>query len=387
MINLCQQGLNPETGKEAAVPVLPPLEEMEQAFERRDADYDGIFFVGITSTGVFCRPSCPAKRALPAHRRFFGTAREALFSGFRPCKRCRPMETAGRPPEWVRSLIEQAEADPSRRISDGDLRESGVDPVRVRRYFKANFGMTFQAFCRGLRLGRALEGIRKGESLDGAALDHGYESLSGFRDAFQRAFGVPPGRSADGDCVLLSWIDSPLGPLVAGSTQEGVCLLEFTDRRRLEAQFQTIQKRFKRAVVPGANVHLKDLRRQLSEYFSGNRRAFDLPLLYPGTPFQQQVWDELLKIPYGETRSYQDLALAVGSPGACRAVGTANGMNRIAIVIPCHRVVNKNGDLGGYGGGLWRKQKLLDLEREGAGMADGRTLQPALFGSPEAAGR
>jgi AraC family transcriptional regulator of adaptative response/methylated-DNA-[protein]-cysteine methyltransferase len=167
------------------------------------------------------------------------------------------------------------------------------------------------------------------------------------------------------NAVSIGWLDSPLGPLVAGATAEGVCLLEFTDRGRRATQLQTVARRFGAAVAPGSSPHLDQLRSELEEYFAGRRRAFTVALRVAGTDFEERVWGELNRIPYGETRSYEDLALALGRPGAQRAVGTANGRNRVSIVIPCHRVVNKNGQLGGYGGGLWRKQALLDLERRG----------------------
>jgi AraC family transcriptional regulator of adaptative response/methylated-DNA-[protein]-cysteine methyltransferase len=223
--------------------------------------------------------------------------------------------------------------------------------------------MTFQAYARGRRLGTSLEQIRKGADLDDVVLGHGYNSHSGFREAFTKTFGRPPGKSRASDCILVTWIESPIGPLLAGATAEGVCLLEFTDRRMLEGQFATLRLRFKTAIVPGENQHLTALKQELTEYFTGARKKFSVPLVFPGTPFQEQVWKQLLKIPYGATVSYEDIARRVGSPKAVRAVGTANGMNRIAVVIPCHRVVNKNGELGGYGGGLWRKKMLLALEK------------------------
>ena len=184
-----------------------------------------------------------------------------------------------------------------------------------------------------------------------------------------RTFGDTPGRYRTGECVFLSWLRSPLGPLVAGATSKGICLLEFTDRRMLEAQFATVRKLFAAPVVPGSNEHLEKLEREVAAYFAGTLQNFSVPLFYPGTDFQCRVWEKLLEIPYGETRSYEQLAIAVGDKKAVRAVGRANGLNRIAIVIPCHRVVNKSGALGGYGGGLRRKQFLLDLER-GGGVAD-----------------
>jgi AraC family transcriptional regulator, regulatory protein of adaptative response / methylated-DNA-[protein]-cysteine methyltransferase len=342
---------------------LPPLKEMERAVRARDASYDGLFFTGVRTTGVFCRPSCPARTPLERNRQYFASAREAIFAGYRPCKRCRPLETNGRPPEWVGRLLAEVERQPEARITDAGLRERGIDPARARRFFLKHHGMTFQAYCRGRRMGKALEQIRQGVDLDDVALGNGYESHSGFREAFLRTFGRPPGRSRGADCVVTTWVEGPVGPLVAGASAEGVCLLEFTDRRALEAQVATLRKRFGSAIVPGRNKHLERLTDELTRYFAGTLTEFNVPLVYPGSPFQRAVWDRLLKIPYGATLSYEALAQDIGVPGAQRAVGRANGQNRIAIVIPCHRVVNKNGQLGGYGGGLRRKEFLLDLER------------------------
>ena len=161
----------------------------------------------------------------------------------------------------------------------------------------------------------------------------------------------------------MSWIESPLGPLVVGATDRGVCLLEYSDRRMLETQIASLRERLG-PVLPGNHPLLEQLRAQLAEYFAGTRRAFTVPLDYPGTPFQTKVWNGLRRIPYGETISYEKLAWQVGAPGAQRAVGHANGQNRIAIVIPCHRVVGQDGSLTGYGGGLDRKVVLLELERD-----------------------
>jgi AraC family transcriptional regulator of adaptative response/methylated-DNA-[protein]-cysteine methyltransferase len=223
--------------------------------------------------------------------------------------------------------------------------------------------MTFHAYCRGRRLGKALEQIRTGADLDDVVLGYGYNSHSGFREAFTRTFGKSPGRSRSTECVLTAWIESPLGSLVAGATSKGICLLEFTDRRMLDAQFASLRKYFRCAIVPGENTHIKLLRSELQEYFQGSRKKFSVPLVVPGTEFQQSVWKALRTIPHGSTVSYEDIAQRLGKSKAQRAVGHANGLNRIAIVIPCHRVVNKNGKLGGYGGGLWRKRKLLSLEQ------------------------
>jgi AraC family transcriptional regulator of adaptative response/methylated-DNA-[protein]-cysteine methyltransferase len=342
---------------------LPSVDEMQRAYLASDASYDGIFLLAVRTTGIFCRPSCRARKPQPENVEYFGTTREALFAGYRPCKRCRPLDTNGRPPEWVRRLLAEIEQSPDLRIGDSELRRRGIEPARARRFFQQNFGMTFQAYCRARRLGDAFVQIKQGRSIDAAAYDVGFESPSGFRDAFVRQFGKPPGSSRNGDCLRIAWLETPIGPMIASASARGICLLEFSDRRMLEAQIQTLRRRFQAAIVPGEHEHLERLRSELREYFDGERQEFSVPLEYPGSAFQVRVWEALRTIPSGTTWSYERLAGEIGSPGSSRAVGRANGLNRIAIVIPCHRVVNKNGELSGYGGGVWRKRYLLGLEQ------------------------
>jgi AraC family transcriptional regulator, regulatory protein of adaptative response / methylated-DNA-[protein]-cysteine methyltransferase len=343
--------------------LLPSKNEMERAFLASDASYDGLFITAVRTTGIFCLPSCSARKPLAKNVEFFPSIKEAVFAGYRACKRCRPAEASA--PEWVRGLLQAVEENGGARIKEAALREMGFEAARVRRFFQREYGMTFQAYCRARRLGQAFERIKKGGEIDEAVFDAGFDSHSGFRTAFARVFGKPPGQTRDADCIRLAWIETPLGPMVAGATSAGICLLEFTDRRMLEVQFDRIRRRFALAIIPGDSDHLRQLRRELAQYFAGQRRQFTCPLVYPGTGFEQAVWNQLLGIPCGQTRSYQDLAQSLHKEGAARAVGRANGMNRIAILIPCHRVVNQNGELGGYGGGLWRKRILLDLERTG----------------------
>lgn len=344
--------------------LLPPVTDMYRALETRDTSYDGMFYLAVRTTGIFCRPSCPARKPLRQNIEFYATPREALVAGYRPCKRCHPLEADGSLPDWADALIHEIEADPSQRLTDADLRARHLEPATVRRFFLKRYGMTFHAYARSRRLGQAFTAIKNGGGIDEAVFNAGYESFSGFREAFGRTFGQPPGQSrATGDPLVVSWVESQLGPLVVAATNEAVCLLEFSDRRMLEAQFITLQKRFKQGLIPGTNDHLEQLRDELRRYFAGELRQFTVPLSYPGTPFQERVWSELLTVPYGETRTYAELAAMVGVPNGQRAVGQANGLNRIAIVIPCHRVINAHGALGGYGGGVWRKQLLLSLER------------------------
>ncbi|MDH3215163.1 MAG: trifunctional transcriptional activator/DNA repair protein Ada/methylated-DNA--[protein]-cysteine S-methyltransferase [Candidatus Krumholzibacteria bacterium] len=336
--------------------------EMYEALQNKDSTYDRLFVVGVKTTGIFCRPTCPARKPKEENVEFFPSVREALSAGYRACKRCRPMEPNGAVPPWLRELIDMVNRDPGKRWTDADLRGMSIDPSRARRWFRTHYGMTFHAFHRARRLGRAFERIRSGSNQIMTAFDHGYESLSGFRDAFERAFGTTPGKSEAATCVVTTRFLTPLGPMIAGATEKGVCLLEFSDRRMLETQIKRLRKWLGYRFVPGNNDHLSRLNDQLEDYFAGTLKAFSIDMVIPGSEFQRAVWQSLQKIPYGCTWTYEQLARHIGKPNAQRAVGRANGDNRLAIVIPCHRVVRADGSLCGYGGGLWRKKHLLDLE-------------------------
>jgi len=337
---------------------------MWNALLTRDDAFDGVFVVGVETTGIFCRPSCPARKPRRDNVRFYAGARDALLAGFRPCKRCRPLEPPGSPPEWLRGLLEEIEADPGLRWSDRDLRQRGLTPDRVRRWFQVHHGMTFHAYHRARRLGLALGQISLGADVSSSAFAAGYDSLSGFNDAFRQLFGAAPTRSDDSKVVTVNRYLSPLGPMLLGVTQEQLCLMEFADRRMLETQIERLRRRLQCSMVPGSSPLLDRAAAELDAYFTGVLRVFSLPLALPGTEFQQRVWRQLMKIPFGETISYAQLASRIGQPSAVRAVARANGDNRLAIVVPCHRVIGSDGRLTGYGGGLWRKQKLLEHEQQ-----------------------
>ena len=343
---------------------LPSADEMYSAFMRRDATYDGIFFTGVRSTGIFCLPSCPARKPLRRNVVFFPTARQAMFDGFRPCRRCRPTRRPGEAPPEVLSLVDELTENPGTRIRDFDLRRRGIDPVRIRRWFKRHHDMTFHAYQRALRLGPALQEIAKGRSVTESAFESGYESLSGFEDAVKRLTGDVPTAAQGATLISLLRIDTPLGPMIGGTTEDAVCLLEFTDRRMLETQLKRLRKHFSARFLPGMNSVGQRLKEELDRYFDGTLRNFSIPLTLPGSPFQKRVWEALQEVPYGETRSYGAQAKAMGQPQAVRAVARANGENRIAIIVPCHRIIGSDGSLTGYGGGVWRKQWLLEHERE-----------------------
>ncbi|MES2124979.1 MAG: methylated-DNA--[protein]-cysteine S-methyltransferase [Gemmatimonadota bacterium] len=340
---------------------LPSRRTLLRAVAQRDPEWDGLFIVAVRTTGIACRPVCPSRPAKPENLKFFVTLAEALDAGFRPCLRCRP-EQGPDDPEWLEPLRKVLAAAGDSRISDADLARHGLDPVRIRRYFRRHHGITFHAWARGQRMATAQRRLKQGDQLDQVIIESGYESHSGFREAFGRLVGNSPGRSRAGEPVTAVSFPSPLGSLVAAAVEDGLCLLEFGDIARLESQAPRLRKWFKGPIVAGSHPHLDQLQQQLAEYFEGRRTEFTVPLVIRGAPFELGVWHALQQIPYGETRSYADVARAVANPKAVRAVGSANGRNRIAIVIPCHRVVNADGKLGGYGGGLWRKVRLLELE-------------------------
>jgi AraC family transcriptional regulator of adaptative response/methylated-DNA-[protein]-cysteine methyltransferase len=339
---------------------------MYTALERRDPGYEGVFLVAVKTTGVFCRPTCGARKPLARNVEFFPDAREALHAGYRPCKRCQPMENGAAPPAWVRTLMNSIDRDPARRLTSDDLRAMRIEPARARRYFAAHYGMTFNAYQRARRMGLALAEVRRGAGVTDTALRNGYHSTSGFRDAFERVLGAPPGRAAKAPrplALLARWLETPLGPMLAVAGDDGLHVLEFLDRRGLERELETMRRRLGCAIAPGRSAILDQAARELTQYFAGTLRRFSVPLAPQGSPFQRRVWERLRTIPYGETLSYAQQAGDIGRPGAQRAVGRANGQNPIAIIVPCHRVVRADGSLCGYGGGLWRKKWLLEHER------------------------
>jgi len=337
--------------------------EYYRALLEKKSEYKGIFFVGVKTTGVFCRPTCPARKPKFENCEFFETAQEALLASFRPCRRCRPLSHPNHVSELVQKLVEAVEENPEKRWKDYDFEVLSVDASTARRQFQKRFGMTFVAYARARRMGLAMKQIRGGEPVIEAQLSSGYESGSGFRDAFSRIMGAAPSKFENSKVLKASWLDTQLGPMLAVADDEALYLLEFVDRRGLEREIERLRQRTQAAIIPGSTKPIKSIEKELKQYFEGRLREFQTPLFRVGTPFQKQVWDELQKIPRGETRSYADIAAALGRPTAFRAVAQANGSNQIAIVIPCHRVINANGELGGYAGGIARKQWLLDHEK------------------------
>ena len=339
--------------------------EYYRALINKQEDYDGIFYVGVKTTGVFCRPTCPARKPKIENCEFYETAKQALLASYRPCMRCRPLSHPNHISPLVQTLIEAIEKNPEKRWKDKDFQELSMNASTARRQFKKRFGMTFVEYARARRMGIAMKQIRAGETIIHAQLETGYESSSGFRDAFSRILGVPPSKLHKADMILkASWIDTPLGPMLAIADENALYLLEFVSRRGLEREIERMRDRRNASIIPGISPPITSIEEELKRYFEGTLTEFKTPLFLLGSPFQKLTWNALTEIPHGQTRSYADIAVAIGNPSAYRAVANANGANQIAIVIPCHRVINSNGEIGGYGGGVERKKWLITHEKK-----------------------
>ena len=333
-----------------------------QALLDREQSFVGIFFVGVKTTSIFCIATCRARKPKLKNVAFYTTFKEALDNGYRPCKICKPTENANEAPEQVEKAIALVKENLKEKITDFQLRQLEISPEVVRRWFKKNYGITFQAFQRMYRINNAFQELKKGKQITSTAYDSGYESLSGFGYTFKKIIGKSPQKSAQKNIILINRLTTPLGPMFVGATDDGICLLEFVDRRMLETEFKDLQRLLKAEIILGENAHIRQVKNEIKEYFDGNRKQFEVKIEAPGTVFQKTVWDSLQKIEYGTTTTYQQQAIKIKNPKAIRAVASANGFNRISILVPCHRVIGKNGKMTGYGGGIERKKWLLTHE-------------------------
>jgi len=339
------------------------FKEKYDAIGKKESLYEGVFVTCVTTTGIFCRPSCRAKKPKSENVIFYDTPREAIQNGFRPCKICKPMELEGETPEYIKKIIYELQDNPYLKIKDYDLRKRNIEPNKIRRWFKSNHNMTFHGYQRMLRINKAYNQIKGENTVRKTAYGVGYNSISGFNDGWKNIFGKAPKDTKDKIIINIIRFSTKLGPMFACATKKGICLLEFTDRRMLETEFQDLCKRLNAVILPGKNKHLDLVQVQVAEYMDAKRKKFDIQIDAPGTEFQKLVWKILQLIPYGETWSYKQQAIKLGKPKAVRAVATANGYNRIAFIIPCHRVIGIDGNLTGYGGGLGRKKWLINLEQ------------------------
>src|SRR5438874_12753389 len=319
--------------------LLPPPETMYRALVNRDPSFEGIFLVGVRTTGIFCRPTCTAKKPARENVNFFATASEALGGGYRPCLRCHPMEPSTHPPKLLERLRNEVERAPGGRVTDKELAAMSIDPSTARRQFRRHYGMTFQAYHRARRMGLALSEVRKGGRVEEARNGSGFESESGFREAFTKIFGEAPTVAKGRAPLFAERIDTPLGAMIAVADDRGLRLLEFIDRRATERELSILRKRLRTNVVPGEHRHLEAVRSQLADYFSGKNLEFDIPLAPIGSEFQLRAWKILRSIPIGETRSYSWMAKRLGHENARRAVGRAYVTIRNFIFMLCYSFI------------------------------------------------
>ncbi len=343
---------------------LPSPETLYAALIARDPAYDGHAFVGVRTTGVFCRLTCAARKPRFENTRFFASIPACLEAGFRPCLRCRPLSQLRAREPLVALLLDRMEQEPNRSWSEEDLVALRLDPSTVRRAFKRHLGMTFLDLARLRDLGRGMDHLAAGGAVINAQLEAGYESDSGFRGAIAQLVGDCPARLKNRELLKADWIETPIGAMLAVADPHALHLLEFFDRKALPAELTRLRERTRSSISFGRAAPTIQVEAELRAYFDARSATFSTVLARPGSTFTQRVWQELVAIPPGVTRSYAELAAALGRPSATRAVARANGANQVAIAIPCHRVIGSDGSLTGYGGGLWRKQWLIEHERK-----------------------
>ncbi|MBM2293447.1 bifunctional transcriptional activator/DNA repair protein Ada [Sulfitobacter pseudonitzschiae] len=343
---------------------LPDHDTLYRALLARDDRYDGHAFVCVSSTGVFCRLTCPARKPKRENCTFHDTVGACIEAGFRPCKRCHPLQPMASGDPAIAAMLAALDERPAFRWSETDVVRMGFDPSTIRRSFKRQFGMTFLEMARQRRLRDGFETMSSGGKVIEAQIDAQFDSASAFSAAFARLLGRAPGRLDRAPLLFADWVSTPLGDMISVTSQTELHLLEFTDRKALKTELGKLDAQCKGRLGIGQTAPGQQLKAELAAFFAGTSAVFATPLAYHGAPFAQLVWDELRRIPPGVTRSYSQIAAQIGRPEATRAVGRANGANQIALVVPCHRVIGADGALTGYGGGLWRKQKLLEIERQ-----------------------
>jgi AraC family transcriptional regulator of adaptative response/methylated-DNA-[protein]-cysteine methyltransferase len=328
------------------------------AFMRRDRAWDGRVIGAVRSTGIYCKPSCPARRPKRENVEFFASGDEARTAGYRPCLRCLP-DAVGRDHDAVAravGLLEQADDSPTlAQLADA----VGYAPHHFQRLFKRDLGVSPAGYARALRNRRSEAALKGSGRVTDAVYDAGYAGPSGFYSDAKERLGMTPSAWRDGgrgETIRWTIVGSALGPMLVAATSKGICRLTFDDSE------DSLRRLFPKAAIVADDGSMRELVEGALAAVEQPAAAPELPLDVAGTAFQEAVWRELRRIPPGETRSYAQIAAAIGNPGAVRAVGSANGDNHVAVLIPCHRVVRSDGSLGGYAGGLERKRRLLEAE-------------------------
>ena len=332
----------------------------------RDRSFDGQFFFGVVTTGVYCRPSCPSRRPLRGNVRFFRVPAEAEKAGLRPCLRCRPLAD---PAEETAKLCRYIEEHCGEPLDLAALaKRAGLSRFHLQRTFKAAVGVTPKQYLEAQRLAKLKKELRRAKDVTSAVYEAGFGSSSRVYERADSRLGMTPKqyrRGGDGVSITYATVESPVGLAMMGATDRGVCFVQFGDTR--EQLLDALRREYPAATLEAAaDPPRREFRQwmdELAAHLAGSRPALELPLDIQATAFQMRVWDYLRSIPYGRTQSYRQVAAGIGAPAAVRAVAGACAANRVALVIPCHRVIRGTGDAGGYRWGLERKRALLDRER------------------------
>ncbi len=345
-----------------------------EAVSTRDDSFDGIFYVGVLTTGVYCKPSCPARRPLRKNVRFYATPKAAERDGLRACLRCRPLESADAKPARIHELCRYIEEHATEPLTLESLaEEAGLSRFHLQRTFKAVVGLSPKQYQDACRLGSLKDALKQSDGVAGAVYDAGFGSASRVYERADTRLGMTPNRYRQGGrgiSITYATVDSPLGLLLVAATDRGVCFVQFGDNP--EGLLEALRKEYPEAELePMSDPPSGEFRQwmtALNRYLEDKQPSLDLPVDVRATAFQMRVWNYLQSIPPGEVRSYGDVAAAIGAPSATRAVARACATNPVALAIPCHRVIRGSGELGGYRWGLERKRRLLEIENGGAGL-------------------
>lgn len=343
-------------------------DQLWQAVVAKDASFDGQFVFAVSSTGVYCRPSCPSRRAHRERVRFFDLPEAAEQAGFRACLRCQPQRARVLDPqvELVQRVCQLLNSNDSETLKLGALAShAGVSLFHLQRTFKRVMGISPRQYVAARKFGNFKALVRKGESVTSSLYESGFNSSSRLYEYASEELGMTPAtysRGGRGVNINYTLVASTMGRLLVAVTERGVCAVRMGD---YDAEMEKdLREEFPHADITRDDSALRDTVKKILNHLDRNDSRLDLPLDIRATAFQRQVWEKLRAIPYGETVSYGDVAKALGKPGAVRAVGRACATNPVALVIPCHRVVREDQSLGGYRWGLERKKRLLERERQ-----------------------
>ena len=346
-----------------------------EAVSKRDHSFDGIFYVGVLTTGVYCKPSCSARRPLQKNVRFYPTPKAAERDGLRACLRCRPLEGPGTKPSRIHELCRYIEEHAAEPLTLEDLAEkAGLSRFHLQRTFKAVVGLSPKQYQEACRLESLKGALKESNDVTGAVYDAGFGSASRVYERADTRLGMTPNRYRQGGrglSITYATVDSPLGLLLIAATDRGVCFVQFGDTR--EGLLGKLRKEYPEAELePMPNPPSKEFRQwmeALNRYLENKQPSLDLPVDVRATASQMRVWNYLQSIPAGEVRSYGEVAAGIGAPSSTRAVARACATNPVALAIPCHRVIRGSGELGGYRWGLERKSKLLKMENSESGVS------------------